>query len=84
MDPYKIAQVIRNLLSNALKFTNPDRVRTAALVHKKTADLLHADIESSGSPKKRSALRSSVVNGESNFSVITVHDSGAGISMVSE
>ena len=37
VDPYKIAQVIRNLLSNALKLTNPDRVRTAALVRRKTA-----------------------------------------------
>ena len=95
-DPYKISQVIRNLVSNALKFTSPSgSVRLSLSVE--IGDGCNedvggdADIET-GRPAsiatyftrrlRHSRLRYSKTFAEGTYLVIRVQDSGVGISAV--
>ena len=96
-DPYKISQVVRNLLSNALKFTRErGTVRIIVSLENSSAELGAtanggADIEAGTSTQTAAALgkalrryvrRQSEVYAESTHLVISVEDSGAGISTV--
>lgn len=102
-DPYKISQVIRNLVSNALKFTGRGGSVRLSLSVEMGCDVegdedgdADADIETGQSTRiaaaaasfvsralGRSTMRYSKTFAEVNYLVMSVHDSGVGISAVS-
>jgi hypothetical protein len=91
IDPHKIAQVIRNLMSNALKFTRPSGSVRVALNVVEVEDELHA--QASNAPSTPSSFkifsrRSGVQFVQPMLAptyalTVSVTDTGAGISIVS-
>ena len=87
-DPNKFAQVIRNLVSNALKFTSSNgTVKVSATVQHKSKHQTNEDSSNimSNLFRKTTFRRPSThmyENEHEDFLVLTVTDSGAGISKV--
>ena len=86
-DPYKFAQVIRNLVSNALKFTEPNGTVSVIFSIERDVSLTDefSDLEVGFDRTQRGcrpACFPTNIHAETHRLLITVEDSGIGISHV--